>query len=123
MGWQFSELVHNSYLLIAAETGVPGGVLFVLWFLLIFKQAWKTSKLQIAYFRNVGIGIGGGFLAIAQSFYYSPDIHEYHLVYQFCFLSGILFSLDRLEWKSIKQYQHFQMKRMAGATTIKKVPL
>jgi O-antigen ligase len=114
--WQFSEMVHNSYLLVAAETGVPGGVLFILCLLFIFKQAWKTFNLQIPYFRNIGIGIGGGFLALAMSFYYSPDIHEYQMTYQFCLLGGILFALDRLELRCIKQYKYAQMKKMAGST-------
>jgi hypothetical protein len=50
------------------------------------------------------------------SFYYSPDIHEYQMTYQFCLLGGILFALDRLELRCIKQYKYAQMKKMAGST-------
>jgi O-antigen ligase len=111
--WQFSEMVHNSYLLVAAETGVLGGLLFVLWFVLIFIQSWKTARLQVPYFRNIAIGLGAGFLGLAMSFYYSPDIHEYGTIFQFWLLAGIVFSLDRLELNYLKQYKLAQMKKMA----------
>jgi len=131
-GWQIAEMVHNSYLLVTAETGILGGILFVSWFLLIFKQTWKTAKLQIPYFRNLGIGIGAGFFALAISFYYSPDIHEYQIMFMFWLLTGILFSLDRLELKCLKQYKQAQMKRAAPSApqqaifdskNLKEVPL
>jgi O-antigen ligase len=44
-GWQIAEMVHNSYLLVTAENGIPGGMLFVSWFLLIFRRL-KTAKLR-----------------------------------------------------------------------------
>jgi len=85
-------MVHNSYLLLSAEMGLPGGILFAFWFisiLITIAQILKT-RLNHPLIINFTLGILGGIVAMAIFLVSSPDIHEYSLIYQASLFCGIL---------------------------------
>ncbi|MDM7926305.1 MAG: O-antigen ligase family protein [bacterium] len=96
-------MVHNSYLLLASELGIPGGILFVCWFLSILSLAWRVlnHRMQHPFVTQVSMGILGGILSLMVFLIPGPDIHEYSLMYQICLYSGMLLAakniLDRAE--------------------------
>jgi O-antigen ligase len=103
----YSWMVHNSYLLYAAEVGLPGAAILVLWFLSII---WMCAlillaKISHSFIVNTTMGILGGIIAFLIVLGYSPDIHEYSLLYQLGLFSGILVAewkiLKRVEWQKI----------------------
>jgi O-antigen ligase len=85
-------MVHNSYLLLASELGIPGGLLFVCWFLSIIVVAWKVlnHRIQHPFITQVATGILGGIISMMIFLLAGPDIHEYSLMYQICLFSGML---------------------------------
>ena len=85
-------MVHNSYLLLTAELGFPGGLMLLLWFatiLIVIVQILR-SRLNHPLIINLTLGILGGIIAIMIILMYSPDIHEYSLLYQISLFCGIL---------------------------------
>jgi hypothetical protein len=96
-------MVHNSYLLLASELGIPGGIIFLCWFLSIVAVAWKVLNHRLAhpFVTQVTMGILGGVLSMMVFLIPGPDIHEYSLMYQICLYSGMLLAsrniLDRAE--------------------------
>jgi len=113
-GWQYSEMVHNSYLLLTAETGIPGGLLLLSWFFVSLRQGWRLRRSNVPYFRNIAVGLAAGFFSLALSYVYSPDIHAYSLLFEFSLLAGVLFSLERLEVKQQRE-RKLSVQRQASA--------
>lgn len=103
LAYVWAWMVHNSYLLIASELGIPGGILFVCWFLSILAVAWKVlnHRLGHPFIIHMTMGILGGILSMMIFLMAGPDIHEYSLMYQICLYSGMLLAakniLDRAE--------------------------
>jgi O-antigen ligase len=85
-------MVHNSYLLLTAEMGFPGGLMFVLWFATILIVIFQIlrSRLNHPLIINLTLGILASIIAIMIILMYSPDIHEYSILYQISLLCGIL---------------------------------
>lgn len=95
--WQFSEMVHNSYLFFAAQIGIPGLLMFFWSAILAFKLGFKVVKSRIPYFSNLAIGILTGFIGIGIAFFFGPDIHSWQLLAQIGLFGGILVALDQQE--------------------------
>ena len=106
--WQFSEMVHNSYLYMAAQTGIPGGIMFLFWFFFVFKKGFTVLKSKSLYISNLAIGIMGGFFATMLSYMYSPDIHSLQTLYQFWIMGGLIYALANMDKKL-----ELQQKRMS----------
>jgi len=94
----YAMMVHNVYLFISAETGIVGGIFLVIWFLSIFLSCFRILKSRVIndFIVNVTLGIFGGMLAIVIIFTYSPDIHEYQILYQIGLFCGLLIAMHRL---------------------------
>lgn len=91
-------MVHNSYFLVTAELGFPGGIVFILWFITIGLTILEIlrSRLNHSFIINTTLGILGGIIAICICLVSSPDIHEYSLLYQLGLFCGILLAEKKL---------------------------
>jgi len=104
----YAMMVHNSYFLIAGETGVIGFLIFLWWFVSIFATGVKIifAKVFHPFLLNLTLGIIGGMIAIVIVFTFSPDIHSYQLLYQLTLFSGLLMAqrniINRAEQKKAK---------------------
>lgn len=113
-------MVHNSYFLITAELGFPGGIMFILWFLTMGLTIFEIlrSRLNHSFVVNTTLGILGGIIAICICLLSSPDIHEYSLLYQIGLFCGILLA----EKKLLRQALVMQ-KRKKGILSTRCIPL
>lgn len=97
--------VHNSYYLIASEQGIPGAILFVIWFITMFYTGFMILRSEIyhPFIINVTLGILGGIAAILIVFTFSPDIHVYHIQYQLGLFAVILIASRDITRRAIDQ--------------------
>lgn len=62
---------HSSWFLALAETGFPGGILFISFFVAIWRRAWLNRRLWPGqFYALVGYGIAMSFLSHTYSLYY-----------------------------------------------------
>ena len=115
----YAMMVHNVYLFVSAETGLVGGVLLILWLFTIFLTAVRILKSKIIndFIVNVTLGIFGGMLAISIIFTFSPDIHEYQILYQIGLFCGLLVAMQRM----VVSAQH-KMRRMKKKNSVQDSP-
>ncbi|MFQ5752236.1 MAG: O-antigen ligase family protein, partial [bacterium] len=91
------QQVHNTYLIVAAEIGVPG-FLFFIWFLFsLFKAGWRTTRIKNSLIANIGLGLLTGLLAILVAFLASPDYREHQILMIFWIVSGYLVALSAVK--------------------------
>lgn len=69
-GWVYE--VHNEFLLRAAETGIPGGVAFVLLLLIALRQAYRLTKSQNEIVAVVAVGWFGGIVSLCWQMAWVP---------------------------------------------------
>ena len=89
---QLSQRVHNVYLLIASETGIPG-LIFFLWIIFIIASAaFKATKSSDSKIRNIAFGLLAGYIAVLIAFLSSPDYDDYNIKMIFWTISGFMYS-------------------------------
>ncbi|HDQ45031.1 MAG TPA: O-antigen ligase domain-containing protein [bacterium] len=90
---QYAYMVHNSYLYITAEMGVPGGILFILTLLKFFYIGLRGIRTNDLFSINLIVGIMTGLLGICVAFMAGPDIRSEQLIVQMYMGGGIMYSL------------------------------
>lgn len=110
-----SERVHNSYLLIGAENGVPGLVGFVL---LLGQMSWIYLRMFRSTHRlHLNLAIGGvmGLWALCTSFAASPDIHNESTLNQIFIICGLVFAADLTErrYRTALRQEQLRQRREA----------
>jgi len=94
--FNFWQPVHNDYLRLAAETGLPG-LFFFLWFVfLVFREANRASKMRDRYLSAVAFGIFGGYTAFLISIMFGPQYQHYRQKFLFWVLAGSAVALKRI---------------------------
>jgi len=88
--------VHNSYLLIAAETGIPGLLCFIGFIISLFRYGIKVVRSKNAYISNLGIGILTGCFAVLIAFLAGPDYRCHQILIMFWLIGGFIVALGRL---------------------------
>ncbi|MBN2010356.1 O-antigen ligase family protein [candidate division KSB1 bacterium] len=101
--WQFSEMVHNSYLFFTSQLGIPGLLILIWGGYVCFKYGIKVVKSKISFFSNLGIAINTGFVGIAVAFIAGPDIKSAQLLIHIGMNVGLLIGMIAME-KNIKKY-------------------
>jgi putative inorganic carbon (HCO3(-)) transporter len=116
----YAWMVHNSYLLITAETGLPGGIVFITWFICILAIIAKILKNRMnhPYIINLTLGILGGMISVIIFLISGPDIHEYSLLYQISLFCGILLA----ERNILKQAEMKQKRKLMSERGTPPIP-
>jgi len=96
ISFKMPYVVHNSYLLIASEIGIPG-LFFFLWFVtLIYKKGIKTLYCKDSLINCIVIGILAG-ISGALIHFIVENVHlSHHVFFLFWVLSGLIVALNRL---------------------------
>lgn len=96
--WLFT--VHNQYLLQTAETGILGGVAFVLFLVAGLRQALRVSRSSQPTLRAAGIGCSAGILALCFEMYWDAWIgFPYNALLWFLF--GLMGAAETLDKRSV----------------------
>jgi O-antigen ligase len=93
--------IHNHFLIIAAETGIPGLIFFLWFFLVIIKKAYWYSKSKDIYIASLAIGIFAAYIAITTHMFVtmiSIDVLQ-TLLWLF---AGLIIVFDRIEQRPIQ---------------------
>lgn len=95
--WELLQIVHNTYLLNLAETGIPGFILYFTFIVLIFKRGFKVINKKNSMISNIGLGLLTGFLAIHVAFLAGPDGRNHQIQMIYWIYAGYLFNLSRIK--------------------------
>jgi O-antigen ligase len=68
MNWLW--IVHNRYLLRAAETGIPGGIALVLMFVTAIRLALRLLRARDPFIATFALGVSGGLVAMLWEMYW-----------------------------------------------------
>jgi len=92
--WQ--SIVHNAYLLRTAETGIPGGIMFIVVMLVVLRQCIRLSRSQTPAIRTLAFGTGANIVSMWQLMYWDPWTHV-PAQQLFWFLAGLVIAASRIE--------------------------
>jgi len=90
------QSVHNSYMLVAAEAGVPQIIFLFLFIIFIFRTGWKVVQIRNSYISNLGIGILTGFVGLLVAFMAGPDYTQHQILMMFWVMAGFLVALSKI---------------------------
>jgi O-antigen ligase len=97
VNWRdYAQIVHNSFLLIACEVGIPGVLLFVCLVLAMFRIGLKVLRHKQAHLSNIAVGLMTGLLALCISINTGPNIMNHQILMMFWLIAGFLTALSRL---------------------------
>ena len=81
LGDQWLYKVHNEYLLRTAESGIAGGIAWVLLLVTGFRLARQLSRIPVFAIQTLGLGWSAGILALAWQMYWVPwDGFQYNVL-------------------------------------------
>jgi O-antigen ligase len=115
-------MVHNSYLLMTAEMGVPGGLLMVAWFLSMCALAFRILRARLShpFIANLAYAILAGTVSMIIFLLSGPDIHEYSILYQVTLFCGMLIAMRNILGEA--ERRSLEAKRAAAAAPTRPVP-
>lgn len=119
------KFVHCSYLLVAAETGIPGLVFFVtvLGTMLVF--GWHLARAKDLFVSNVGMGIMTAMVGLCIALLPSPDYRIVWVKNHVWLLFGINLALGKIaynEQRRLRRVMALQLLRRGGTTGTPQAP-
>ena len=110
--FELTQIVHNSYLLLASEQGIPG-LLFFMWFVItIFIAGMKTIKSKHPLISNLAIGLLAGMGANLIEYLTGPDLLDYQITMLFASLTALIYVLFRFNGVLEKKLRLEKIKLM-----------
>jgi len=95
--FNFWHPVHNEFLRFAAETGIPGSIMFTLLLIVFLREAYKGLLIRDTFINAVAIGIFCGLIAFIVAINIGPEYQHYRIKLIFWALGGITFALRRVK--------------------------
>ncbi|MFH1943667.1 MAG: O-antigen ligase family protein [bacterium] len=94
--FRFWHPVHNEYLRLAAEIGLPG-LFFFLWFVfIVVRDAYSGLQFKDRYLNAVALGLIGSYIAFGIVVTFGPMYQHYPQKTVFWLLAGLAVSLKRI---------------------------
>jgi putative inorganic carbon (HCO3(-)) transporter len=115
--FRFWSPVHNEYLRIAAETGIPGLFFFMGFLVLIFREIFRNLKSGDTYIRAVSAGVLGGYTSFLFSILLGPEYQYYRQQFLFWILAGIVVSLRMIARREIQEKKNGGRRPGVGEQT------
>ena len=91
------KIVHNIYLLILAENGFPGFILFLLFLASVYLYGWKYTKARDPYIANIATAALMSNLNVCIVGMTAPDLRLPYPRMFFYLIIGILLSLGKVQ--------------------------
>ncbi len=95
--FNFWHPVHNEFLRFAAETGIPGAIIFTLLLLAFLREAYRCILLKDTMINAIAIGVFCGVVAFIIAINIGPEYQHYRIQLVFWALAGITFALRRVK--------------------------
>ncbi|HHS14104.1 MAG TPA: hypothetical protein ENN03_10120 [bacterium] len=111
----FWQPVHNCYLRLATETGIPGMILFLWLYFLVMRESYRSLKFNDKLINAVGMGIFCGHAAFATIILFGPEYQHYRQKFLFWVLAGLAISLKRVRLTEIDKEKRLKEKRRIRA--------
>lgn len=112
--FRFWHPVHNDYLRLGAETGVPGLLLFLLILLLPLRQAIKMLNCRDKFLFAVSLGAMCGMVAMMVAINFGPEYQNYRVKILFWVLAALVYSIPRVlaHTERVKKTQLEKMQKL-----------
>ena len=112
--------VHNAYMLIAAETGIPGLLCFIWLLIEIFREIWVVSRSGVLFCANYARGALAALLGFCVASWVGPDFWiNFGVQSYFWLLVALIFVVSRLRRTTFarqKQQMRKQQTQAVAAT-------
>ncbi|MCR4439431.1 MAG: O-antigen ligase family protein [bacterium] len=111
------KFVHCSYLLVAAEAGVPGLLLFLLLLGMMLSFAWRLARSADPFVANVGTGIMTAMVGLSVALLPSPDYRIVWVKNHVWLLFGISLALGKIAYgdeRRMRRLLAMQLLRSKG---------
>jgi O-antigen ligase len=95
--YQLSQIAHNSYLLLACETGLAGVILFLFFILCALKMGRRALKLKSSLISNLSLGLMTGLVGFGVSILTGPNVMNHQLISMTWLFAGWLTAMSRLK--------------------------
>ena len=110
--FELTQIVHNSYLLLASELGIPG-LLFFLWFIgTIFFVGKKNLNSRHPLISNLSIGLLVGIVANLIEYLAGPDLLDYQITTLIASGTALIYVLFRFNVAIEKKIKIEKIKLM-----------
>ncbi len=105
------DCVHNSFLLVVAESGIVGGFLFLGFFIMIMIKIKRLLTIIVnPFLMNLTIGVATGLLGIFIAFQVSPDIRIHQINVLFFLMASLILVIEKLHNIQNQQIKFKTMK-------------
>ena len=100
---QGTRIVHNVYMLIAAQQGIPGITIFLILHIVVFSAGFRILKSRDPVLYHIGVACLAGLLVIFIYYLIAPDyrlvILKLHHWRALAMVVAVLAADDRLQWR------------------------
>ncbi|MFQ5636737.1 MAG: O-antigen ligase family protein, partial [bacterium] len=119
--FRFWHPVHNTYLRLAAETGIPGLLFFLTLVGVSMREAYAMLRCKDRYLFSVALGSLCSIWAFLFLVNFGPEYQHYRIKFLFWLVIGVIFSLRRI-YKNELEAKKRLMQQPQKITTIPTVP-
>lgn len=99
--FHFWHPVHNVFLRLAAETGIPG-VGFFLWAIIrVYRNSFLGFRLKDKFFSMIGLGIMGGYTAFLIACQFGPEYQQYRQQTTFWILGALSVVIHKIHMSEV----------------------
>lgn len=108
--FHFWHPVHNEFLRLAAETGIPGGLMFVVLLFVFLREAYRNILIKDKMINAIAIGAFCGVIAFIVAINIGPEYQHYRIKLAFWALAGMTFALRGVKRAEIRTKKRQQEK-------------
>lgn len=94
--FSFWKPVHNTYLRLGAETGLPGLAFFLWYIVLVFKTAGKATRINDGFLRSIGYAVIGAYVGFCAIVNIGPEYAMYRLKVLFWIIGALPYCAIRV---------------------------
>lgn len=120
--FRFWNPVHNTYLRLAAETGIPGLMFFLIIIFMSLKESYSMLKCKDRQIFALALGCFCSLWAFLFTVNFGPEYGHYRIKFLFWFVIGVIMSLRRVYNLNLKKMRQRQRALSARPGNGKQIP-